>query len=356
MNTATLPTLTPTPKNSAVLDSPVYSSPLTLRAIVQSLPKSIFLKDRGKAWSQLGISLLMAGLGYAGLALSPWYLLPIVWVFTGTALTGWFVVGHDCGHRSFSNRKWVNNWVGHFMFLPLLYPFHSWRIGHNHHHRYTNHLTEDNAWAPFTPEFYGSLPPILQKGYQLLRGKLWFFASIVHWLQMHFAWWNFKPEEQKCVRRSVLLVVFAALIGFPLLFATVGVWGWVKFWLMPWLVYHFWMSTFTLVHHTDTNIPFKPGQTWNEAEAQLQGTIHCEYPAWVEWLCHHINVHVPHHISTAIPSYNLRQAYGIIKDKWGDRCQERCFSWELMKRITEQCHLYDEVNFYQSFETYHQSH
>jgi omega-6 fatty acid desaturase (delta-12 desaturase) len=107
------------------------------------------------------------------------------------------------------------------------------------------------------------------------------------------------------------------------------------------------------VHHTDVDIPFKPRETWNEAESQLFGTIHCEYPLGVEWLCHHINVHIPHHISTAIPSYNLRTVHELLKEKWGDRLQERRFSWELMNRITQECDLYDEANYYQSFQTYH---
>ena len=55
-------------------------------------------------------------------------------------------------------------------------------------------------------------------------------------------------------------------------------WGLVKFWLMPWLVYHFWMSTFTLVHHTGVDVQFTPASEWNEAMAQLAGTIHCDYP------------------------------------------------------------------------------
>jgi len=32
--------------------------------------------------------------------------------FTGTALTGFFVIAHDCGHRSFAKRRWVNDLVG----------------------------------------------------------------------------------------------------------------------------------------------------------------------------------------------------------------------------------------------------
>jgi omega-6 fatty acid desaturase (delta-12 desaturase) len=60
----------------------------------------------------------------------------------------------------------------------------------------------------------------------------------------------------------------------------------------------------------------------------------------VEVLCHDINVHVPHHLSTAIPSYNLRAAYDSIKENWGDYLYETKFSWDLMKTITDECHIY----------------
>lgn len=49
-----------------------------------------------------------------------------------------FVVGHDCGHRSFSKNKLVEDIVGTLMFMPLIYPFEPWRIKHNHHHAHTN--------------------------------------------------------------------------------------------------------------------------------------------------------------------------------------------------------------------------
>lgn len=40
------------------------------------------------------------------------------------------------------------------------------------------------------------------------------------------------------------------------------------------------MSTFTMVHHTAPHIPFKPSEEWNAAQAQLNGTVHCDYPSW----------------------------------------------------------------------------
>ena len=79
---------------------------------------------------------------------------------------------------------------------------------------------------------------------------------------------------------SLAAVAAFALVGIPLIGHYSGIAGVVKFWLMPWLGYHFWMSTFTVVHHTAPHIPFKPAGEWNAAKAQLSGTVHCDYPRW----------------------------------------------------------------------------
>jgi omega-6 fatty acid desaturase (delta-12 desaturase) len=326
---------------------------LQLKDIIKTLPKECFQKDMTKAWGAALVTVLMVALGYWSIAVAPWFLLPFAWIFTGTALTGCFVIGHDCGHRSFAKRRWVNDLVGHLFMLPLIYPFHSWRLLHNLHHKYTNKMDVDNAWQPIRPELYAKLPVGIQKGYQMLRGRFWWVASIVHWAGIHFQPNSFTGKDRQWVRLSVLVVLGFAAIAFPILFLTLGFWGFVKFWLMPWLVYHFWMSTFTLVHHTIPDIDFQEPDQWDAAKAQLSGTVHCEYPAWVEFLCHHINVHVPHHLSTAIPSYNLRSAHRSLQQNWGSYLYECTFSWELMKQVTDQCHLYDAENCYQSFQEYH---
>lgn len=322
---------------------------LQLKDVVRSLPREVFLKNRSKAWTQVVINVLLVALGYISIAIAPWYLLPLAWIFTGTALTGFFVIAHDAGHRSFADRRWVNDLVGHVLLLPLLYPFHSWRIKHNHHHKHTNKMEEDNAWQPFRPEFYADQNSGFQQFYRLMRGNLWFMASIAHWLSVHFDLRNFKEKDRHYIKLSVGVVIAFALVMFPTLFITAGIGGVISFWLMPWLVYHFWMSTFTICHHTASDIPFREPELWNEAESQLFGTVHCDYPVWVEYLCHDINVHIPHHISTAIPSYNLRLADAALLDIWGDRLYRSKFSWQLMRDITTKCHLYDAENCYQPF-------
>ncbi|MBP0029050.1 fatty acid desaturase [Roseofilum sp. Guam] len=324
-------------------------SNIRLRDIINTLPREVFSKDPVKAWSGLIINLILVGLGWWGTAIAPWYCLPLLWLFTGSAFTGLFVIGHDCGHRSFANRKWINNLIGHLVFIPCIYPFHGWRIKHNIHHKYTNCLEIDNAWKAYSREEYDSFHPIEKWAYRGLRGKFWWLASAVHWANLHFQWWTFAGKEREQVRFSALFVIAQMAIGFPLLIATTGLWGWVNYWLMPWLVFHFWMSTITLLHHTKTDIAFKPKSEWNEAEAQLMGTAHCQYPRWFEWMAHDINVHVPHHISTAIPWYNLRQAHASLEQNWGQYMTTNEFSLSSLWNITSVCHLYNEDKCYQPF-------
>jgi len=290
--------IAPTP----IIDQPTLDPNLKIRDILNTLPKEVFEKDPIKAWFKVIVNVVCVGLGYWGVAVAPWYLLPLIWIFLGTSLIGLFVLGHDCGHRSFSNRIWVNDLVGHLLFLPLIYPFHAWRIMHNHHHKHTNNLEEDNTWTPFSPEEYNELSPLYRWWYQRMRGKFWWLGSVAHWAVLHLDWRRFEGKH-----------------------------------------------TFTIVHHTLPNIPFQPKNRWHEAAAQLCGTVHCQYPWWVEFLCHDINVHIPHHLTTAIPWYNLRLAHNSLKDNWGEYLQERKFTWALMTEISENCHLYNQQDNYQSF-------
>jgi acyl-lipid omega-6 desaturase (Delta-12 desaturase) len=332
--------------------APDFDPDLRLKTVVRAIPKEYFRKDMRKAWSSVALSVVMVTLSYVAIALAPWYLLPLAWAFAGTALTGFFVIGHDCGHRSFAKRKWLNDLVGHLVFLPLIYPFHGWRIMHNRHHAFTNKMDVDNAWQPWRPEAYANESTFMKGVYRYMRGRFWWLASLPHWALLHFDMSKFMPQERRAARFSALFVLVGAAVAFPTMIYTLGIWGFVKFWVIPWLGYHFWMSTFTIVHHTMPDIPFQEPDVWNPAKAQLAGTVHCDYPRWVEILCHDINVHVPHHISTAVPWYNLRKAHASLKQRWPEYIYETKFNWPLMKQITDKCHIYHPTEYYQSFKTF----
>ena len=136
--------------------------------------------------------------------------------------------------------------------------------------------------------------------------KLW--ASVGHWALWHFDLNKYTEQQRPRVLVSLAAVAAFIAVGFPLIVNYTGWAGLAKYWLMPWLGYHFWMSkyklnshpyfaagsyflcsswrvflvagTFTVVHHTAPHIPFKPAEKWNAAIAQLSGTVHCDYPSW----------------------------------------------------------------------------
>jgi omega-6 fatty acid desaturase (delta-12 desaturase) len=322
---------------------------ISLNDVIKSMPKEVFQKDMFKAWTNVFITYSSVALCEFLLVISPWYLLPVIWAIAGTAFTGFFVIGHDCGHLSFSRSHLVNDIVGTITMLTFFYPFESWRIKHNLHHANTNKLDVDNAWQPFQPDYFNNASTLERTIMILIKGPLWYLASIGHWIKEHFFLSTFTPEQHPRVKISLACVCIAALIFFPTMLYYVGVWGLVKYWFIPFLGYHFWMSTFTMVHHTLPHIPFLPAEKWNDVKARLTMTVHCEYPWWIEFLTHHINVHIPHHVSTGIPSYNLRMAHESLKSTYGKYLHEANFGLDLLKDIITNCHLYDEMDYYVPF-------
>ena len=220
---------------------------VTLQDIIKSLPEEVFEINPVKAWSAVALTLASVSASIFFIAVSPWYLLPLAWAFASAAWTGFFVVGHDCGHRSFSKNKLVEDIVGTLMFMPLIYPFDPWRIKHNQHHAHTNKLVEDTAWHPVRRTEMSKWSPAMAAVYKTFLGtplKLW--ASIGHWALWHFDLNKYSDNQKPRVIISIAACVAFMAIGWPLIITYTGMAGFVKFWLMPWLGYHFWMSTFTV--------------------------------------------------------------------------------------------------------------
>uniref|UniRef100_A0A2P2LBA9 Omega-6 fatty acid desaturaseic n=1 Tax=Rhizophora mucronata TaxID=61149 RepID=A0A2P2LBA9_RHIMU len=61
---------------------------VTLKDVMDTLPKKVFEIDDVKAWKSVLISVTSYALGLFMISKVPWYLLPLAWAWTGTAVTG----------------------------------------------------------------------------------------------------------------------------------------------------------------------------------------------------------------------------------------------------------------------------
>lgn len=172
-------------------------SDVTLTDIIKSMPQEVFELNPWKAWSAVAIAAISLYMSELLISVTPWPLLPISWFIAGTAATGWFVVGHDCAHRSFSKNKLLEDIVGTIMFMPLIYPYEPWRIKHNAHHAHTNKLVEDTAWHPVAREDMEKWTPLQAFLYKTFLGSpLKLFASVGHWLVWHFDLSKYTETQQ----------------------------------------------------------------------------------------------------------------------------------------------------------------
>jgi fatty acid desaturase len=64
------------------------SFPTSMNELAELLPKEVFQTSTKKAIFSLVKTITFVTLGIVTLAYTPWYLLPIGWMFLGTAITG----------------------------------------------------------------------------------------------------------------------------------------------------------------------------------------------------------------------------------------------------------------------------
>lgn len=317
--------------------------PDSLAQIMRKIPKAQFEKRPLKAWLTLGRDLLLAfALGALIVKVNSWLLALPLAMLLGCVLTGLFVIGHDAGHRSFSNSKRMNDLIGHGTMALTLWPFHVWRLSHDVHHRWTHHADKEIAWKPLTVEEYDALPAWQRYIYLKSRTTLFFWASLLfQYFMILYALTDqfFEAKHRRILKNSLIFTAFVGVFYSAASFWLAGTYGLIMLFVIPQLVYQFWLSTMTLLHHTDPDSELMSAEEWTPEQAQLGSSINVRYPRLVDWLTHDIAWHVPHHVCVAIPHYHLKAAHYSLKSAYGDRVIERKASWDYVKPILTNCHL-----------------
>ncbi|XP_072075967.1 omega-3 fatty acid desaturase, chloroplastic isoform X2 [Arachis hypogaea] len=132
--------------------------PFKLSDIRAAIPKHCWVKDPWRSMSYVVRDVVVVlGLAAAAAHLNNWIVWPLYWAAQGTMFWALFVLGHDCGHGSFSNNPKLNSVVGHLLHSSILVPYHGWRISHRTHHQNHGHVENDESWHPLPEKIFKSL-------------------------------------------------------------------------------------------------------------------------------------------------------------------------------------------------------
>lgn len=320
--------------NGAVLEDqtcfdPSAPPPFKIADIRAAIPKHCWEKNPWRSVSYVVRDVFIVfALLYAAIRFNTWLFWPLYWPAQGTMFWALFVLGHDCGHGSFSNSLKLNSLVGHILHSSILVPYHGWRISHRTHHQNHGHVENDESWVPLTEKVYKNLDNMTR----MLRFTVPFpvFAYPFYlWGRSpgkegsHFSPYSnlFSPGERKDVATSTLcwsimlcvLVYLSIVMGPIFMFKLYGV---------PYLIFVMWLDFVTYLHHHgySQKLPWYRGKEWSYLRGGLT-TIDRDY-GWINNIHHDIGTHVIHHLFPQIPHYHLVEATNSAKAVLGKYYRE----------------------------------
>ncbi|MCB8750943.1 DUF3474 domain-containing protein [Planktothrix agardhii] len=318
--------------------------PFTLQDIRAAIPAQCFEPSVWKSLSYFFIDIsIIAGLYFIAYKLDSWLFFPIFWVMQGTMFWALFVVGHDCGHGSFSKIKWLNNLIGHLSHIPILVPYHGWRISHRTHHANTGNIDTDESWHPVTESKFNQMvwyEKLLPFYIPLVAYPVYLFRSSSplrkgsHFLPSSPMFK--KSEKWDVITSTSLMIVMVGFLGF-----ITYQFGWLfflKYYFMPYFVFVMWLDLVTYLHHTEADIPWYRGEDWYFLKGALS-TIDRDY-GFINPIHHNIGTHVAHHIFLNMPHYHLKTATEAIKPLLGDyyHCSDEPI-WKSFIQSYWSCHF-----------------
>nr|AEF80000.1 fatty acid desaturase 3 [Corylus heterophylla] len=308
---------------------PSAPPPFKIAEIRAAIPKHCWVKN---PWMSLSYALrdifVVVALVAAAIYFDSRTFFPLYWAAQGTMFWAIFVLGHDCGHGSFSDNPELNNVVGHILHSAILVPYHGWRISHRTHHQNHGNVENDESWVPLTEKLYKSL----SYSTRLLRFTVPFplFAYPFYlWSRSpgkqgsHFNPYSklFTPNERKDVITSTLCWSVMAALLISLSYA-IGPIQMLKLYGIPHLIFVMWLDLVTYLHHHgyEQKLPWYRGKEWSYLRGGLT-TVDRDYGMFNN-IHHDIGTHVIHHLFPQIPHYHLVEATKAAKPVLGKYYRE----------------------------------
>ncbi len=175
---------------------------------------------------------------------------PVYAYLQGTMMWALFVLGHDCGHGSFSKYPLLNDLTGTLLHAIILVPYYPWKVSHQQHHKNTGNIDKDEIFYPvrqrdicrrrkFIPLFGFGISWFLY----LVRGYAPRPASHVNPFHPLFA-----RHLVACLASLAMVVAWVVLALAPYA-AHVGTARFAAHYLMPIFNFASWLVVTTFLHH-----------------------------------------------------------------------------------------------------------
>jgi omega-3 fatty acid desaturase (delta-15 desaturase) len=240
-----------------------------------------------------------------------------------------FVVGHDCGHRTFSSSLLICDIFGHLSHTVLLVPFNSWRLTHLHHHLNHNNIDKDITWKPLTESQYSKWYNDAQTQLSSLFTFIFRFTQLNCLLFPFYLLLN-NPDEftsgnhfnpyskvysNKNERLGGFISVGCVLAHLAAVFYYFPLIKLIDWYFVPLIIGSMWLSIVTYLHHTDEEISYYDQREWSYVKGALSTIDRVYFHPLVEFFHHNIGTHIVHHLFfTSIPHYNLTKATAAVKN------------------------------------------
>uniref|UniRef100_A0A7R9VN38 Fatty acid desaturase domain-containing protein n=1 Tax=Chlamydomonas euryale TaxID=1486919 RepID=A0A7R9VN38_9CHLO len=319
--------------------------PFGLADLRAAIPAECWKKDTFKSFAYLALDVgVVAALAIGAFAVNQWWCWPLYWFAQASMFWSLFVVGHDCGHQSFSNSRSLNDLVGNIVHASILVPYHGWRISHRTHHSNHGHVENDESWHPVPKSIFENMEPLARIGRLSLPWSMFAYP---------FYLWSRSPGktgshyDPSCDlftpgERNMVLTSNACMIGMlgVLTAATVklGLASMFNLYFVPYWGFVVWLDVVTYLHHHGSNdatekLPWYRGEEWSYLRGGLT-TLDRDYGIFQK-LHHDIGTHVIHHLFPQIPHYNLDKATEACKPVMGPYYREPVKSGPLPTHLIE---------------------
>jgi acyl-lipid omega-6 desaturase (Delta-12 desaturase) len=338
--------------NSRHIDRLTRQEELSLADLRAAIPKDCLSPTEWRSWLTLIrvlgsvlLSLWLLSNVQLEWGASLFWQIPAVlslWLLYGAVLLGFFLIGHECGHGSFSRHAWVNRIVGTLCMAPIFNGFRTWALTHGHHHVFTQIRGEDVDWSSHL---------VTEEEYALLTWREDFAIKLGYSMPFGILFWilwnaiqrgsQVEPMLQPAVyarnrsalKRANIVMICTTLLVYGGFWYGAGFWGMLKYHHIPVSVASLLGGIMVSVGHANVNTLWYDRSHWTPLRGQLVSTYDYRFPRLLEYLVLNINIHIPHHVSVRIPWYRLKAAGKALKLAHPEYYQELPFRFKDMRWI-----------------------